>query len=162
MQPGRDLLRNARLFAVTAQAMDDAMIAVFDAKYHHHFWRPVTAIRNADIDGNDATQRDPSWASLIDAPLHPEYPSGHSILAATVATVLKSELGTSPTPPLSTSSPTLKGAIRRWTRLDDFVQEVSDARIYGGIHFRAATQDGEAMGQRIGELAATRLKGVPY
>jgi PAP2 superfamily len=162
LQPGRDVPRNARLFAATAQAMDDAMIAVFDAKYHHHFWRPVTAIRNADIDGNDATQRDPGWASLIDAPLHPEYPSGHSILAATVATVLKADLGSSPTPLLSTSSPTLKGATRRWSRLEDFVQEVSDARIYGGIHFRAATQVGEAMGQRIGELAAARLQGLPH
>jgi hypothetical protein len=162
LQPGRDVARNARLFAVTAQAMDDAMIAVFDAKYHHHFWRPVTAIRNADIDGNDATQRDPGWASLIDAPLHPEYPSGHSILAAAVATVLKAELGAGPTPLFSTSSPTLKGATRRWTRLDDFVQEVSDARIYGGIHFRAATLAGEAMGQRIGELAARRLQGLTH
>ena len=79
-----------------------------------------------------------------------------------MATVLKAELGSSPTPLLSTSSPTLKGATRRWTRLEDFVQEVSDARIHGGIHFRAATQAGEAMGQRIGELAARRLQGLPH
>ncbi|HEY6132864.1 MAG TPA: vanadium-dependent haloperoxidase, partial [Rubrivivax sp.] len=61
LQPGRDVLRNARLYAVAAQAMDDALISVFDAKYHHGFWRPVTAIRNADIDGNEATGRDASW-----------------------------------------------------------------------------------------------------
>ena len=78
MQPGRDVTRNARLFAAVAQAMDDAMIGVFDAKYHYNFWRPVTAIRNGDIDGNDATQRDASWTSLIDAPMHPEYPSAHA------------------------------------------------------------------------------------
>lgn len=156
-QPGRDLARNARLFAVVAQAMDDAMIAVFDAKYHYHFWRPVTAIRNGDLDGNDATQRDASWASLIEAPMHPEYPSGHSILAATVAAVLKAELGSQPTPEMSTTSPTLNNATRRWRSLDDFVREVSDARVWAGIHFRSATTIGEAMGRSVGELAARQL-----
>jgi PAP2 superfamily len=156
-QPGRDLARNARLFAVVAQAMDDAMIAVFEAKYHYHFWRPATAIRNGDQDGNDTTNRDPSWTPLIDAPMHPEYPSGHSILASTVATVLKAELGTQPVPELSTSSPTLNNATRRWRSLDDFVREVSDARIWGGIHFRSATNAGEAMGRAVGEFAARQL-----
>jgi len=153
LSPGRDLAANARLFATVAQAMDDALIAVFDAKYHHNFWRPVTAIRNADRDGNNATQREPNWASLIDAPMHPEYPSGHSILAATVATVLKAEIQGGALPTLSTSSPTAKGATRRWSSLDEFVREVSDARVHGGIHFRSATDAGEAMGKRIGKLA---------
>lgn len=157
LQPGRDVARNARLFAAAAQAMDDAMIGVFDAKYHYHFWRPATAIRNADIDGHDATQREASWAPLIDAPMHPEYPSGHSILAATVATVIAADVGTGPMPVLATSSPTAKGATRRWASVDDFVREVSDARIWGGIHFRSATQAGEAMGRAIGELAAQRF-----
>lgn len=157
LAPGRDLSANARLFATVAQAMDDAMIAVFDAKYHYNFWRPVTAIRNADQDGNDATQREAGWASLIDAPMHPEYPSGHSILAAAVATVLKAEIQAEAkggaAPVLSTVSPTGKGATRRWASVEDFVREVSDARIHGGIHFRSATDAGEAMGRRIGEIA---------
>ncbi|MGQ0582108.1 MAG: vanadium-dependent haloperoxidase [Reyranella sp.] len=156
-QPGRETTRNALLYAMAAQAMDDAMIGVFDAKYHYNFWRPVTAIRNGDIDGNDATQRDASWTSLLDSPMHPDYPSGHSILASAVATVLKADIGTSPMPTLSTTSPTAKGAARRWTNLDDFVREVSDARIYAGIHYRAATDAGVEMGRRIGELAAKRL-----
>jgi len=75
--PGREVTDNARLFAVAAIAMDDALIAVFDAKYTYNLWRPVTAIRNGDLDGNDATERDAGWASLIDAPLHPEYPCAH-------------------------------------------------------------------------------------
>lgn len=158
LQPGRDLASNARLFALTAQAMDDALIAVFDAKYQYGFWRPVTAIRNGDIDGHDATQRDASWASLIEVPMHPEYPSGHSILASTVATVVKAELGAGAASlQLATSSPTAKGATRRWASPDDFVREVSDARIWGGIHFRSATDTGEAMGRQIGELAARQL-----
>lgn len=161
LQPGRDLKRNARLFAAAAQAMDDAMIGVFDAKYHHHFWRPATAIRNGDLDGNDATPREPGWTPLIDAPMHPEYPSGHSILASTVATVIQADVGRNAVSGLATSSPSAKGATRQWRRLDDFVREVSMARIYGGIHYRAATEAGEAMGRQIGELAATRLLGAP-
>ncbi len=156
-QPGREPTRNALLYAMAAQAMDDALIGVFDAKYHYNFWRPVTAIRNGDVDGHDGTQRDASWTSLIDAPMHPEYPSGHAILASAVATVLKADIGAGPVPPLATSSPTAKGATRRWASLDDFVREVSDARIYGGIHFRTATEVGVEMGRRIGELAAKRL-----
>jgi hypothetical protein len=157
LQPGRDLLRNARLFATVAQAMDDALISVFDAKYHYQFWRPVTAIRNGDIDGNEATQRDAAWAPLFDTPMHPEYPSAHSAQAAAVAAVIEAERGAAALPEMSTSSPTAKGAVRRWTRLDEFVREVSDARVQAGIHFRSATDAGEAMGKRIGELAAARL-----
>lgn len=157
LAPQRDLARNARLFAAVAQAMDDALIAVFEAKYHYQFWRPVTAIRNGDLDGNDATTRDPSWSSLIDAPLHPEYPSGHSILASSVATVIDADARGGALPVLSTSSPTAKGATRRWQRTADFVREVSDARIHGGIHFRSATDAAEAMGRRIGELAVRQV-----
>jgi PAP2 superfamily len=157
LQPGRDVARNARLFAAAAQAMDDAVISVFEAKYHYGFWRPVTAIRNADLDGNDATTREPAWASLIDAPMHPEYPSAHSILASTVATLIKAEVGSAPMPRLTTTSPTAKNATRQWSSTDEFVQEVSNARLWGGIHFRSALRTGEAMGQRIGELAARQL-----
>ncbi len=157
LQPQRDLARNARLYAAVAQAMDDAMISVFDAKYHYNFWRPVTAIRNADSDGNEATQREASWTPLIANPMHPEYPSGHSILAAAVAKVIEADARGSALPVLSTSSPSAKGATRRWARPDDFVQEVSDARVHAGIHFRSATTAAEAMGRRIGALAAERV-----
>lgn len=157
LQPGRDPVRNAWLFAVVAQAMDDAMIAVFDAKYHYNFWRPVTAIRNGDTDGNDATQRDATWASFIDTPLHPEYPSAHSILAAAVGAVLQAELGGNALPPLSTASPSAKGAVRQWSSIDAFVNEVAEARVSGGMHYRFSTQVGAAMGRQIGGLAAQRL-----
>ncbi|MEJ6022084.1 vanadium-dependent haloperoxidase [Ramlibacter sp. PS4R-6] len=152
----RDVARNARLYAAVAQGMDDAMISVMDAKYHYQFWRPVTAIRNADKDGNDATERDAGWVSLIDSPMHPEYPSAHSILAGTVGAVLKAELGRAPVPVLTTTSGSLKGVTRRWTRIDDFMQEVAEARIYEGIHYRNSTEIGLAMGRRIGTLAAQR------
>jgi hypothetical protein len=154
--PGRDPARNARLFALAAQAMDDAMISVFDAKYHYNFWRPATAIRNGDIDGHDATQRDAAWTPLIDAPLHPEYPSAHAILAGAVAAILEAEVGDGPMPLLTTVSPTAKGAARQWRSAADFQREVAEARIYEGIHYRTSTETGTAMGRRIGELAAGR------
>lgn len=156
LQPGRDALRNARLYATVAQAMDDATIAVFDAKYTYNFWRPSTAIRNAELDGNDGTEADAGWASFINTPMHPEYPSAHSILASAVGTVLEAELGGSPVPELSTTSLTAKGVTRRWSRIDDFIAEVSNARVYEGVHFRFSTEVGTAMGRQIGEAAAAK------
>ncbi len=156
LQPGREVLANARLFAVVAQAMDDALIAVMDAKYHYNFWRPVTAIRNGDTDGHDGTERDASWAPLIETPLHPEYPCAHCILASTVATVLNAEARQGPLPVLSTTSATLPGAARSWNSPDDFMNEVAQARIHGGVHFRTSTEVGIAMGQRIGQWALDR------
>lgn len=159
-QPGRDITRNARLLVAVTQGMDDALIAVFDAKYHYNFWRPFTAIRNGDMDGNDATERDPSWMPFIDTPMHPEYPCAHCILASTVGTILKSEMGNGPFPTLTTTSPTAKGASRSWATVDDFVQEVNNARIYDGVHYRNSTEVGAAMGRRMGELAVNKyLRG---
>ena len=156
-QPGRDTLRNARLFAAAAQAMDDALIAVFDAKYHYRFWRPVTAIRNGDADGNPATARDAGWTPMIDTPMHPEYPSAHSVLASAVAGVVAGDLRGAPPPQLRTRSPSAGGATRQWARLDDFVREVSDARVHEGVHFRFSTEAGEAMGREVGALAVQRV-----
>jgi PAP2 superfamily len=158
LQPGRDLERNARLFAAVTQAMDDALIAVFDAKYHYKLWRPVTAIRNADLDGNDATVIDAGWAPLIDVPMHPEYPSAHSVLASALGTVLEAELGARPMPVLETSSPTAAGATRRFASTGALVQEVGDARVWGGIHYRTATDVGARMGRQVGELAVAWLR----
>jgi hypothetical protein len=157
LQPGRGVLANARLFAAVAQAMDDALIAVLDAKYTYNLWRPITAVRNGDADGHDGTERDPAWMPLIDTPMHPEYPCAHCVLAATVATVMKAEGGERPLPEISTSSPTAQGAVRHWSSLEAFVQEVALARIFGGVHFRTSTEVGVAMGRQIGELAVANM-----
>ena len=85
----RDIAYNARYLAVVAMAVDDALGAIFDAKYTYTFWRPVTAIRNGDIDGNDATERDASWLPLIDTPMHPEYPCAHCVISGTIGTFIK-------------------------------------------------------------------------
>lgn len=161
-RPGRDLTQNARLFAAVAQGMDDALIAVFDAKYHYAFWRPVTAIRNGEIDGNDATERDPSWTPFIDTPMHPEYPCAHCILSGTVGTILVADSNGEPLPELSTTSYMLEGVTRRWKGADDFMQEVANGRIYDGVHYRNSTEVGTAMGRKVGALAAKiHFAGTP-
>lgn len=151
---GRELTQNARLLATVGVAMDDALTAVMDAKYRYNFWRPITAIRNGDIDGNDATDRSPSWTPFVDTPMHPEYPCAHCALAGSLGAVLKAEVGAGAAATLTTTSVTADGASRSWTRIEDFVQEVANARIYDGVHFRTSTEVGTAMGRKIGELAA--------
>ena len=153
--PGREVTQNARLFAAVAQASDDALVAIMDAKYHYNFWRPATAIRNGDIDGNDATERDASWTPFIDTPMHPEYPCAHCVLSSAIGTVLQAEIGAGPTPTLMTTSSSAKGAARSWSRIDDFMQEVAVARIYDGVHYRNSTEVGAAIGKQVGQLAAT-------
>ena len=154
--PGREITQNARLFAAVTQASDDALIAVFDAKYHYGFWRPVTAIRNADIDGNDATERDSSWIPFIDTPMHPEYPCAHCIVSGAVGTVLQAEIGDGQTPLLTTTSKAAGGVTRSWTKLDDFMQEVASARIYDGVHYRNSGKVGSEMGKQIAQLSAKK------
>jgi hypothetical protein len=154
--PGRDVLQNARLFAVATQAADDAVVAVFDAKYTYAFWRPITAIRNGDIDGNEATERDPSWRPFIETPMHPEYPCAHCIVAAAFGEVLRAEIGAAPVPTLTTTSPTADNVARSWTSVEAFVQEVGNGRIYDGVHFRNSTEVGAEMGRKIGALSVAR------
>ncbi|MEO8573539.1 MAG: vanadium-dependent haloperoxidase [Pyrinomonadaceae bacterium] len=155
-RPGRDITRNARFLMAMTQAMDDAIIAVFDAKYHYNFWRPITAIRNGDIDGNDATERDASWTPLISTPMHPEYPCAHCIVSGTVGTVIRAEIGSDPMPVLATTSPAANDLKRMWTKVEDFMQEVANGRIYDGVHFRTSTEVGTAMGRKVGKLAAAK------
>lgn len=151
------LLDNARLFALVNVAASDAIIAVFDAKYAYHLWRPITAIRNGDTDGNDATQPDIGWLPLIDTPMHPEYPCAHCITSAAVCTVLESQFGAGEVPLITMTSAAAPGVTRRWTRIRDYVKEVNNARVWSGVHYRNSTQVGEAMGTDIGALALKRL-----
>jgi len=157
---GRDITDNARLYATAATAMDDALIAVFDAKYAYRFWRPLTAIRNGDLDGNDATDRELGWSPLIDTPMHPEYPCAHCILVATLAEILDAVLPTGQPVKLSTTSLITPGVIRSWNSAAALVEEVSNARIWSGVHYRNSAQVGEAMGHKIGRQAARELNGT--
>jgi hypothetical protein len=151
---GRDVTRNARLYAAVTAAINETETSVFEAKYHYLFWRPITAIRNGDRDDNSATERDPDWIPLITTPMQPEYPCAHCMLAATIATVLRAEAGGSSALNLTTSSNTAPGVTRHWTSTDAVVQEVSMARIWAGVHYRTSTEAGNRMGEQVGELVA--------
>jgi hypothetical protein len=153
-----NLLDCARLYALASMAGEDAYIAVFDAKYAFNFWRPVTAIRNADQSGNPATPRDATWQPLGDTPMHPEYPCAHCITSAAVVAVLRGVVGED-VGEITLTSPAAPGVVRRWTRLDDYRDEVSNARIWAGFHYRFSTEVGKDMGTKIGELTvATQLQ----
>jgi hypothetical protein len=151
--PGRSLVQNARLLALVSMATADSYIAVFDAKYHYQFWRPITAIRNGDLDGNDATAPDAIWEPLIDTPMHPEYPCAHCINSGAAAAVLEAEFGAGDLPAIRMTSAGVPGVTHQWTRIRDYAAEVSNARIWGGIHYRNSAEVGAAMGRQIGEWA---------
>ena len=160
MAKNMDVVDCARLFALTSIAGNDALVAVFDAKYQYNLWRPVTAIRNADITQNPATPREESWLPLGDTPMHPEYPCAHCITSAAISTVLRNTVGQA-FGDFSLTSPTAPGVTRKWSRLQDYSEEVSNARIYAGFHYRFSTEVGKDMGKKIGELTvATQLRGL--
>ena len=152
-----DLVDSARFMALASTAAADAYISVFDAKYHYDFWRPITAIRNADNDDNPATERDATWQPIDNTPMHPEYPCAHCITSAAVAAVIEAALGSADIPEVTMSSPTAPGATHRWTNVWAYADEVSMARIYAGFHYRFSTRVGQDMGRKIGQLVVQNL-----
>jgi len=143
---GTTLEQNARLFALLNIAMADAAICSWDAKYTYHFWRPVTAIAFAEPQLN--------WMSFIVTPPFPDYTSGHSTFSAAAAAVLPLFFGTDDLP-FTTGSDFLPGVFRSFSTCQDAAEEAALSRIYGGIHFRSASEDGLQAGSSIGEWTAT-------
>jgi hypothetical protein len=153
---------SARFMALVAMAQMDAAIAVFDAKYHYTFWRPITAIRNGDIDDNPATERVATWQPIDVTPLHPEYPCAHCILSGAEAGAIAAILGTKDIPEVSLTSPTVPGVTHTFTNLEAFNNEVSGARIAAGFHWRFSTVVGKDMGWKIGAYTVqTSLRPLP-
>jgi hypothetical protein len=142
---------SARFMALVAIGLNDAIIAVLDAKYHYNFWRPITAIRNGDIDNNPATEREATWQPIADTPMHPEYPCAHCTQSGSVAGVVKAVFGTLDIPEIAMTSPTAPGITHRWANLTAFTEEVANARIWAGFHYRFSTRVGTEMGYQIGE-----------
>ena len=135
------LLENARILAALNLSIADAAIGCWTAKYTYTYWRPITAIR--EDDGNPATPPDPSWTPLFATPGHPEYPSGHSCLSGAAAAVLGHEFGQIP---ITIESDTMLGVSRRFHGFGAALEDVKDARIFAGIHFRTATEAGTQIG----------------
>jgi hypothetical protein len=148
---------SARFMALVAIGLNDAIIAVLDAKYHYDFWRPITAIRNGDIDGNPATEREATWQPIAPTPMHPEYPCAHCIQSGSVAGVVKGVLGTVDVPEIAMTSPTAPGVTHRWTSMATFTDEVASARIWAGFHYRFSTRVGTDMGYQIGEYVVNSV-----
>jgi hypothetical protein len=138
----------SRFMGMTTVVAADALIACFDAKYHYPFWRPITAIRAGDTDGNPDTVGDPSWVQLLPGvPNHPEYPSAHSCLTTATGHVIAKFLGTRN---IDFTIPSLTGlGDRHYARVSDLEYEVKNARIWGGIHYRISTEVGAEIGKKV-------------
>jgi hypothetical protein len=150
-----DLSDNARLLATMNLATADSQIACWDSKYYFEFWRPVTAIRLADTDGNDDTVVDTTWTPLLVTPPFPEYTSGHSCASSGAATVLAAYFGDAT--PFTAKSQTNLGWTRSFSSFSGAVAEVADARVFAGIHFRTACAVGVEMGAGVAEYVMEHL-----
>ena len=140
-----DLVETARMMAMVHVATADTMVGCWEAKYWFNYWRPVHAIQRAATDGNPATDADPAWTHLVTGN-HPEYPSGHACFTSGVTYTLARYFGTDRYE-FDTNS-TVTGTTRHFERLSDLREEVTMARIYGGLHFRKSMEDGERIGRR--------------
>src|SRR5260370_32619753 len=110
---------------LVALGLNDAVIAVFDAKYHYEFWRPITAIRNGDTDNNPATEREATWQPIDNTPMHPEYPCAHCILSGSVAGVVKATLGAVDIPDVAMTSATAPALTHPWSNIAAFTAKVA-------------------------------------
>jgi hypothetical protein len=145
---------HARLLALVNMAVADGYIAGADTRYHYNYWRPVTAIRAADEDGNAATSPAPAWETFLNTPALPDYPSTHSVCSGAAAVVLARFFGTDQVSFTMTSGPPFAGIERSFRSFSDAAKEVCDSRVYAGVHFRTACTEGLKLGQRIGRRAA--------
>jgi hypothetical protein len=152
---GLDLWDTARLLALVNLAMADGFIAGFETKYAVNFWRPVTAIRAGDTDGNDETAADPLWSTLLNTPAIPDYTSTHSVLGGAAAEVLRRFFQNDDVPFTTTSGVPFAGLTRSFASFSQAAAENGESRIYAGIHFRSAVEAGIKQGNKIGGFVFT-------
>jgi PAP2 superfamily len=137
----------ARLGAMQYVALADSLTACFDAKYHFAFWRPYTAIHDADTDGNPDTVADPNWVPLDPTPGHPEYPAAHGCATEALMDTLTAFFGTNQVPYTVTSNVT--ATTHNFSSFRDVVREVDAARIYGGMHYHHSVVQGNVLGRKV-------------
>jgi len=140
-------MQSARLLAMTYVSYEDAIVACFDAKYYYAFWRPYTAIQDADTDGNPFTTPDPNWMPLVVTPGHPEYPAAHGCGAGAFSVTVAHFFHTEAVPTHFSSAVT--GTSHDFSKLSDEVQEVDLARIYGGMHYLTSVLEGNVLGKAV-------------
>ncbi len=152
---GLDASDTARALALMYLAAADASIVCWDVKYTNNFWRPLQAIRNGHLDGNDRTAGDTGWQSLFPTPPHPEYISGHSTNSGAMGAMLGLLFGDDPGVPIVAISPTNAGFPRSWASFSEGIAEVIDARIYSGIHYRTSDEVGARVGGQVARFVFT-------
>jgi PAP2 superfamily len=142
------LPENARLFALMNMAIADAAIVAFEAKYFYNFWRPVTAIRSGDLDNNPRTEREAGFTPFIATPAYPAYPSGHGSLSNAARSTLERFFGRG-RHAVTLTNTALPAVTLRYTNLRHITDDIADARIYSGIHFRFDQDAAEDLGERV-------------
>jgi len=147
-----DISTRARAFALVHMAAADSSVACWEAKYYYNYWRPQPAIRRGLEDGNDATVADPTWVPLFATPTHPEYPSAHTTNSTAMATIMRKIFGEEHGVPLRS---TIGGITREWENFDKGLDEVIDARVFSGIHFRTADEVGSRQGGQVAQFVWT-------
>jgi PAP2 superfamily/Vanadium chloroperoxidase N-terminal domain len=148
---GLDARDSARALALMSLSMADGYIAGFKIRYVYDLWRPVTAIREGDTDGNDATVGDPTWNSLQNTPPVSDYPSTMSLISGAAAAALAGALGTDQVAFKASSGPPFPDITRSFTSFSQAAREAADSRVYAGIHFRSACEDGLILGRKVAE-----------
>jgi hypothetical protein len=158
-QHGLDLVDTARVLAMGEMVAADAAIACWDSKYHYLFWRPYTAIRHADLDGNSATEADPNWLPLLNTPNHPEYPAAHGCFTAALAEVVAKVLHTRRidlTICGATNGGTTLTTTHHFETVKDLDREVVDARVWIGFHYRHSGIAGVRLGREVAHWSLQR------
>jgi hypothetical protein len=148
-------VQTARMLALAHTAGADAIIGCFDAKYHYWFWRPYQAIPQADLDGNPFTTANPAWQPLATTPNHPEYPSAHACHSSAVVTALQAFFGTDKVP--LTLDSRITGTTRTYARLHDAVDDVVEARVLAGFHYRNSDLEGAELGRKVAGYVAGHM-----
>jgi hypothetical protein len=146
---GKSLSENARAFALLNMAINDGLISVMDTKYHYVFWRPYTAIRAGDTDGNRKTDPDVAWMTFIDTPCFPSYPSAHASASYAARTIAEKIFG-SKGHDIKLSHPNFPDVILYYSKFSQMTDDIDDARVYGGIHFRFDQEAGARQGRQVG------------
>jgi hypothetical protein len=149
---------NARALALLNMALSDAAVATFDSKYLYNFWRPETAIAMGDADGNEKTEADPAFKPFITTPCFPGYPSAHATLSGAAREVLE-QIYTPRRRSLILSHPAVPGIVLSYQKLKEITDDIDDARVYGGIHFRFEQEQGADLGRRVGQYVIRNTIG---
>lgn len=145
----KSLSENARTFALLNMAICDGLISAMETKYYYNYWRPVTAIRAGNTDGNQKTDPNPDWLPLVATPAFPSYPSAHASAGGAAREVLEDVYGEGPHD-ISLTSPTAPGVTLKYTAWEQITDDIDDARVFGGIHFRFDQEAGARQGRRAG------------